>query len=374
MAEPPDPFNALRARLAGSVPGRQSPVPDGDGDDPLMWFPAEVERVPAVRIPPRPGRWARPPRWLMIAAAAVVVASALGAWIWRTARATPPPPTGTLAIESDPTGADVVLDGQPKGVTPITLTVAAGPHVVEIGAGEARREVRRRIEAGTRVFEYVSLPAVQKTGRLSVDSRPPGARVSVDGRFRGVAPVELDGLAAGRHQVSVTDGVSTAVEPVDVRPGAAASIVVPLPASPAGRPGWISMSPAIPLQIFEDGNLLGSLGTSEGARVTVRTGRRSLEFRNEALGFRATRMVDIRPGRGTDVPLDLPNGILHVNAIPWAEVLLDGRPIGATPLANVQVPIGTHQLIFRNPQFPEQRREVTVSLRAPTRLGIDLRQ
>jgi hypothetical protein len=70
----------------------------------------------------------------------------------------------------------------------------------------------------------------------------------------------------------------------------------------------------------------------------------------------------------------VPNGMLSVNAVPWAEVVLDGRVIGETPIANMSVPLGPHEILLRNPKFPERRQSIVVSLSAPTRVGVDLRQ
>src|SRR5947209_15077623 len=39
-------------------------------------------------------------------------------------------------------------------------------------------------------------------GRLSIVTDPPGARVEVDGRPRGVSPVVIDGLAAAEHHIA----------------------------------------------------------------------------------------------------------------------------------------------------------------------------
>jgi hypothetical protein len=74
------------------------------------------------------------------------------------------------------------------------------------------------------------------------------------------------------------------------------------------------------------------------------------------------------------VTVPVPNGSLSVNAVPWAEVLLDGKVIGETPIANYAVPPGSHEVLLRNPKFPEQRRTVVVTLTAPLRVGVDLRQ
>ncbi|MEQ9703424.1 MAG: PEGA domain-containing protein [Sandaracinaceae bacterium] len=40
---------------------------------------------------------------------------------------------------------------------------------------------------------------------------------------------------------------------------------------------------------------------------------------------------------------------LTVNAAPWAEVVLDGRPLGNTPQRNVSIRAGRHTIVLRNP-------------------------
>jgi hypothetical protein len=52
--------------------------------------------------------------------------------------------------------------------------------------------------------------------------------------------------------------------------------------------------------------------------------------------------------------------------------MLDGKPIGTTPLGNISVPIGTHEIVWRHPQLGERTRTITVPARTPVRLGMDL--
>lgn len=42
-------------------------------------------------------------------------------------------------------------------------------------------------------------------------------------------------------------------------------------------------------------------------------------------------------------------GVLSIDATPWAEVTLDGKRIGETPLANVRASPGPHTLVLKNP-------------------------
>ena len=353
---------------SAAAPSPPGPGREANAEDPLLWFPAEGERRAGVQAGRGPAR--RPRVWWWIGLAAVLVAgAAVAAWFFVYRPQAAPMAPATLSVESQPPGASVLVDGQPRGVTPVAITVDAGPHLIQVENVAGRREIRRTLEPGAKVFEYVELPA-SLTGRLTVDSRPPGAQVIVDGTLRGVTPLEVGDLAPGSHAVTLRNAASSVDESVAIVAGVTASIVVPLGASTAGF-GWMSLPVPFVLQIFEGGRLVG---TSETERIMMAAGPHALELVNEDLGFRVARQVDVPPAATARVAITLPNGVLHVNAVPWAEVSIDGRRLGETPLANLQVPIGPHELVFRNPQFPEQRRSVTVRLTQPTRLGVDLRR
>jgi hypothetical protein len=79
--------------------------------------------------------------------------------------------------------------------------------------------------------------------------------------------------------------------------------------------------------------------------------------------------VDVKAGQLTTLRVTPPNGRLSVNATPWASVTLDGQPIGDTPLANLSVPIGQHEIVFRNPDFTEQRQVIAVKTEGLTRVS-----
>jgi hypothetical protein len=100
-------------------------------------------------------------------------------------------------------------------------------------------------------------------------------------------------------------------------------------------------------------------------------GRHTLDFANASLDFKTRQTVDVPAGKTFKVAVAVPNGSLFVNALPWAEVSLDGRPIGTTPLGNISVPGGTHEVVWRHPQFGERRRTIAVTASAPLRVGMD---
>lgn len=125
------------------------------------------------------------------------------------------------------------------------------------------------------------------------------------------------------------------------------------------------------MEILEDGRLLGNTRTEQ---LMLPVGSHRLEFINSGLELSSTRTVQITAGRTATVSLALPSGKLSVNAVPWADVSLDGAALGTTPLGDVSVPIGTHELVFRHPQFGERRQTVVVKAQTPARIGIDLRK
>jgi serine/threonine-protein kinase len=74
------------------------------------------------------------------------------------------------------------------------------------------------------------------------------------------------------------------------------------------------------------------------------------------------------------VAVSPPNGRLSINALPWAEVWIDGKSVGETPLANLSVPLGEHEIIFRHPQLGEQRQTALVRQNGVTRVSANLQR
>lgn len=280
---------------------------------------------------------------------------------------------GSVSITSVPAGAQVIVDGTARGLTPLTFTVAPGPHNVELrGSGEPRT-IPITVAAGQQVSQYVELAkAVASVGRLNVRSEPTGATVSVDGVERGKAPLVVETLTPGEHAVVLQSDLATVKQTVQIEAGQTASLVVPL-AVTEGAPvsGWVTVSAPAEVQLFENKRLLG---TSQSDRIMVSAGRHEIELVNDALGYRVTRTVQVPAGKVTAVALNWPTGNIALNAQPWAEVFVDDKRVGETPIGNLALPVGAHEIIFRHPDLGEQRQAVTVSLKAPVRVSVDMRK
>jgi formylglycine-generating enzyme required for sulfatase activity len=108
-----------------------------------------------------------------------------------------------VTVATQPPGAAIRVGGEPLGISPATVPVAAGTAELEVrldGFKPWRQALT--VAAG----EAVTLPVItlQETDALlTVVTTPPGAAVTVDGRYRGATPLEAE-VASGRaHAVMV---------------------------------------------------------------------------------------------------------------------------------------------------------------------------
>jgi hypothetical protein len=282
------------------------------------------------------------------------------------------PADGTLVVQSNPPGVQVFVDGVERGVTPARLSLAPGAHILELRGTGVPRVIPLTVTSGVEASQYLEFAETPATGQLAIQSEPAGAKVFVDGTERGVAPVTVADLAPGEHTVVLEAGAASVKHVVTVQAGVVGSLVAPMAAAapPAPVAGWVSLKSPFTIEIYEQGRLLG---TSDSERVMLAAGRHDLELVNEPLGLRMTRTIQIAPGKVQPLGFELPNGVVHLNANPWAEVWIDGQKAGDTPLGNISLPIGPHEIVFRHPQLGEKRHAVSVTAGVPVRLSVNMK-
>lgn len=137
------------------------------------------------------------------------------------APATPAAPPGAaefsaasarLLIRSMPGGAQVTVNGERRGATPLTVQdLAYGTHTVRVTRPGYEPDTRRvtlsrRQPSASVTFTLDPVRAAEPArpagaGGLVVESRPAGARVVLDGKPVGTTPLVLADVGAGPHQV-----------------------------------------------------------------------------------------------------------------------------------------------------------------------------
>lgn len=313
-------------------------------------------------------------RLVAIAAAALIVIGGGGFVAMQQFRkpAAAQPANGMLSVQTTPPGVAVFVDGVAHGNTPARVSLRPGSHILELRGRGVPRVIPVTISAGAEASQYLELPQTPSTGSLLVQSNPAGAHVSVDGVDRGIAPISVADLAPGDHDVVLqADGGTPVHQHVVIEAGVASSVLAPVSTVAAGPiSGWLSVKAPVSIEIHENGQLIG---TTDSDRLMMAAGRHQIELVNDTLGYKSDRTIQIPPGKVLPLSIDLPQGVVNLNALPWAEVFVDGKSVGETPIGNLPLTIGPHEIVFRNPQFGEKREAVSVTLNAPVRLSVSMK-
>jgi formylglycine-generating enzyme required for sulfatase activity len=114
------------------------------------------------------------------------------------------PAWGDVTIASEPAGAEVLVEGKSRGVTPLTIDVLAGNRPIELrlaGFKSWTTDIQVKAQEPLNVGPVkLGLP----DSKLSLRSDPPGANVSVSGVYRGQTPLEIELRPEITHAVVLT--------------------------------------------------------------------------------------------------------------------------------------------------------------------------
>src|SRR5207253_7292979 len=137
-----------------------------------------------------------------------------------------------------------------------------------------------------------------------ITSEPPGARVTIDGKPRGVTPVTVANLRPGSHKVVFDSNEGTVRREVKVVAGREVKVEESIYA------GWVAVYAPFELQISEGSRLLGTTDN----QIMLAPGRHQIELANSQLGYRETRGVEITPGETTTINIKAAEGIVRISA------------------------------------------------------------
>jgi hypothetical protein len=224
--------------------------------------------------------------------------------------------------------------------------------------------------SGTQPTPAVAVPPVSL--QTSADAAP-----TVEPRFPPIqfevapqvsAANALPVLAVAQPSTKPPEVKLAATKPPEVKPAA----TKPPEVKPAAttRSGGFRVLTSIEVHVLDGERVLGSSGDGP---IILPEGRHELELVNSAIGYRARRVVYVRAGQIESLAVTVPNGTLNINAIPWAAVWIDGSPYGETPLGNLSITPGEHEILFRHPQLGERREKMIVRADASTRVSVTMK-
>ncbi len=114
---------------------------------------------------------------------------------------------GSLAITSDPAGAEVYLDGDYVGTTVLNKPVKVddlieGRYNVKLIAG-GYVDWQGEIVVMPKMSQSFNVPLIAKPGSMTISSEPPEAEVYLDNNLVGKTPLTLKEVAEGEHDLRI---------------------------------------------------------------------------------------------------------------------------------------------------------------------------
>lgn len=113
------------------------------------------------------------------------------------------PITGLVLVHSDPSDADIVIDGAHRGKTPALLTdLPFGKYRIQLSkTGYRTREAELTVDG--RTPKLVNFSLTSDTAALRIATSPPGATLRINGLDRGTTPVRVANIPEGQASIDL---------------------------------------------------------------------------------------------------------------------------------------------------------------------------
>lgn len=209
---------------------------------------------------------------------------------------------GGLVVSTEPAGLAVLLDGQPRGVTPLVAAdLTPGEHVVIARFARGAVERRVTVEAGSTSTIHILAPATpptqaSATGWLSVVA-PIAVQITEAGRVLGRSDDGNLALSAGEHVLDFGSDERgfQSQQRVLIAAQTTSTIRLQVPS------GSISINASPWAEVYVDGERIGETPIGNLSRPA---GRHEVVFRHPELGERRETVI-LRPDQPTRLSVNL---------------------------------------------------------------------
>jgi hypothetical protein len=183
----------------------------------------------------------------------------------------------------------------------------------------------------------------------------PSLRVLVDGSVRcESSPCTVAEVSAGTHFVTVEAPgfVTTAARAISVEKGGDTALHFDLEADKKGAPAVAAAAPEEPKTVDSPPPAVADPAEEKSAAGKVARVPGPLPKKGDKKDDKADDKAPKSAGG---------EGTLNINSIPVANVVLDGRPVGSTPLMGLKVSAGPHSIVFVHPEKGRKAAGATVT-------------
>ncbi len=262
-----------------------------------------------------------------------------------------------LIVASMPEEANVIVDGQWRGKTPLRLRgLMPGKHTVRVAMDGYISEVRDLQLAPMRPLP-VDITLAESRGRLALSNVPDGAQVTINGAVYDSKDLAELSLSAGKARVKVMmEGYRPYFQEVTISPGEPSQLKVEL--SPILGHLECTSTPA-GAKVILNGK---EVGLTPVTLKTLAFGSHTVEFLKD--GFSPhSQTVAVKEEAPEKLHADLVAvwGTLNIETTPsGAEVLIEGQSRGTSPLEVSDLPAGTSKVTVRLAGYKEVSETVTI--------------
>ncbi|MFT7580125.1 MAG: hypothetical protein ACI9MR_001792 [Myxococcota bacterium] len=270
---------------------------------------------------------------------------------------------GQLLVTSNPSGADVRINGAPRGKTPAVLEdLAPGPYLVEVvQAGHQPFSQTVQVDSEKRTVVDTSLTAVgAEGGEVRILANVADASIFFDGIDMGLAPVTQTGVKPGVHLVEARSPSGlTATKQVEVTKGQTVVVRLELQAMLNANLAKVRIVASVATaRISVDG--AASVATPHTA-TGLEPGTHFVTV--TAKGYAPWKQtVTLAAGSNPEIVAELgQSGQVDVRTKKGevAEVFVDGEPVGKTPFVGT-LPVGTRTVLVKRADGTQEEFPVAV--------------
>lgn len=310
-----------------------------------------IEELPVVKLEeplPEPPPPKRSKAWVAIAGvlmALLVLVIGGGVAAWQLGWI----PSGTIPTHETSTHGTLALDIQPPEAGGAAILLDDRPIQVPYGELEPDREYRLKVELeGYEPYEESVKAGAGETLRL---------------RAKLVAIV----------------AESETPTPPPESPTPPPESVTPKPPPEDNPPAIVFRSTPRGAQVVISGNTVGTTPYRLDTGTAGRTVRATLKLE----GYEDRSVSEVFPKNGTaysratltKLPEQAEPAFLRINATPWADVYVDGKKVGQTPIGSLEVTPGTHTVkLVCPPLGTEETKTVTVGAGETKPVSADLEE
>lgn len=276
---------------------------------------------------------------------------------------------GEVELATRPeTGAEVLVDGEPVGRTPLVAEIRPGRHRVEFRAERYLPEQREIDVEGGGTRQALTVELTPSWAPVSLATTPAGATVLVDGEPAGTTPATLE-LEAGRREIEVRlagyNAWRTELDVVANRPVELPSVAL---VQADGRVELASTPSEASVSV--DGEYRGRTPLT----LSLRPGRTHRITLTKPGYEPATRELTVEADSGRRIAVELAAQYGEVEVAsepPQAEIWVDGSRAGTTP-ATLRLTALPHEIEVRLDGYAVGKGQVTPRPGFAQRLSFEL--